>query len=344
MSELGGSVGPIERQLTLLRILSSRRLGVTVDELSEELGVSLKTIRRDLDRLQQAGFPLSCATEDHNRRRWKLDGDSITGAALAFDEAYALILLAGSLGSLANTPIGQAAQSAVKKLRSGLSENVLRYCDRHGRMIELMQPRTIDYHDKSSVIDELMRGHEERKNVFITYHSRRSTEPLTYPISPFALRRYQNAVYVLGYSEQHNEVRLFKLDRITEASIGEFPFRLPSSAQIDAHFKNSIGIYGGDPITVQIRFTPAAARAIQESKWHPSQQLQENTDGSITATYEVAINPELQGWILSFGPDAKVLRPKSLASKIQAQATSIAAQYQSEENTSTREVTDAGRS
>ncbi|QDT13614.1 helix-turn-helix transcriptional regulator [Planctomycetes bacterium K23_9] len=336
MSESAGSIGTIQRQLSLLRLLSSRRLGVTADELKSELAVSLKTVRRDLVRLQEVGFPLSVSIEDHNRQRWKLDGDSITGAALAFDEAYALVLLAGSLGSLANTPIGQAAQSAVKKLRSGLSENVIRYCDRYGQMMSLMHPRSVDYSDKSDLIDELIRGHEERKNVFIAYHSRSSTESLTYPISPYAFRRYQNALYVIGYSEQHSEVRLFKLDRISDASISEFPFVMPSHAEIEDHFKDSIGIFGGNPVVVQIRFSPGAARAVQESKWHDSQQLATNADGSVTAMYRIAINPELHGWILSFGADAKVLSPPSLADEIRTQSLQIARQYQA----ANMEVTD----
>ena len=51
-------LGVINRQLRLLRILASRRRGVTAEELKDELEVSLKTIRRDLDRLSNAGFPL----------------------------------------------------------------------------------------------------------------------------------------------------------------------------------------------------------------------------------------------------------------------------------------------
>ena len=142
---LRSASGTIDRQLMLLNLLTSRRHGLTVAELKDYFNVSLKTIRRDLKRLQECGFPLSETTEDHGRRRWTLSGNKIAGAGLGFDEAFALLLLVGSLGSLAKTEIGKAAVSAVKKLRSGLSDNVLAYCDRYARAIALQQPRTVDY-------------------------------------------------------------------------------------------------------------------------------------------------------------------------------------------------------
>ncbi|MGB7324637.1 MAG: WYL domain-containing protein, partial [Rubripirellula sp.] len=306
----------IDRQLRLLRILSSRRLGVTVVDLNDELGVSLKTIRRDLTRLQDAGFPLTEQSEDHGRRRWSLApaAANLTGAGLGFDEAFALLLSAGAIGSLGGTTLGQAAASAVAKLRSGLSENVLRYCDRLARSVVLTECRDVDYGDKADIVEQILLGHEDRKNVFIAYHSRSSTEPVTYPISPYAIRKYQNAVYVIGNSEQHNEIRTFKLDRISEADVTKVPFQIPANFDADQYLSTGFGIFAGtDPVEVKIRLAPESARFIAESKWHATQQLAPQPDGSQIATYNVSITPELIGWILSIGPDAKVIQPDALA-------------------------------
>ena len=49
---------PLVRQWILLRTLCSRHFGATVKEMSQEMGVSDKTIRRDLETFQKAGFPL----------------------------------------------------------------------------------------------------------------------------------------------------------------------------------------------------------------------------------------------------------------------------------------------
>ncbi|TWU56376.1 HTH domain protein [Rubripirellula tenax] len=323
-------LGTTERQLHLLRLLQNRRQGVTVDDLSRQFGVSLKTVRRDLVRLRDAGFPIQEATEAHGRHRWSMHGESTTGAGLAFDEAFALALSTQCIGSLAGTEIGDAARSAMAKLRSGLCERTLDYCDRLARSITLLQSRGVDYADKADILEQILLGHEERRNVFIAYHSRGSTEPLTYPISPYAIRQYQNAVYIIGHSEQHDEVRCFKLDRIVEAERIEFPFTIPATFDADAYLGPAFGIYSGEPERVEIKIAAAAARPIAESEWHASQEVVHHADGTLTLTMQVAITPELESWILSLGPEAKVIEPESLAEAIAAKATAIAAQYQRE--------------
>ena len=49
---------PLVRQWILLRKLCSCHYGVTIKDMVHELGVSEKTIRRDLETFQAAGFPL----------------------------------------------------------------------------------------------------------------------------------------------------------------------------------------------------------------------------------------------------------------------------------------------
>ena len=48
----------LTRHLMLIRTLCARRFGAAVKELSRELGVTEKTIRRDFNRLKQCCFPL----------------------------------------------------------------------------------------------------------------------------------------------------------------------------------------------------------------------------------------------------------------------------------------------
>ena len=72
------------RQWTILReIESARGAGVTIDELAGECDVTTRTIRRDLQALQEAGFPLY---DDKIRRRptrWHLTARSSRGSRRA---------------------------------------------------------------------------------------------------------------------------------------------------------------------------------------------------------------------------------------------------------------------
>lgn len=69
---------PLVRQWIMLRKLSALHYGATVKEMVDEMGVSEKTIRRDLESFQRAGYPLS----DHRGSLY------VIGFAQAFDPEF----------------------------------------------------------------------------------------------------------------------------------------------------------------------------------------------------------------------------------------------------------------
>ena len=112
---------PLVRQWTLLRTLCSRHQGATIKELVQEMGVSEKTIRRDLETFQTVGFPLTETVEEFGRKKWHIQEDKhAPGLAFAFDEAVALYLGRRFLEPLAGTLFWEAAQRAFKKIRATL--------------------------------------------------------------------------------------------------------------------------------------------------------------------------------------------------------------------------------
>ena len=61
------------RQWQILREIEARRVGVTIHELAGQVKVSTRTIRRDLQALQEAGFAVFDEGEEQETKRWKLD-------------------------------------------------------------------------------------------------------------------------------------------------------------------------------------------------------------------------------------------------------------------------------
>lgn len=62
----------LRRHLVLLRTLSSRRYGLTIQEMADESGVAAKTIRRDLDLFRSLGFDLEESVGEFGRKTWKI--------------------------------------------------------------------------------------------------------------------------------------------------------------------------------------------------------------------------------------------------------------------------------
>ena len=130
------------RQWNLLRMLGARRLGITVREMAREMGVTEKTIRRDLDFLRRMGVPLEERTGDCGRKTWRL-GEAWSRPPLqfTFEEAAALYLGRQLLESMAGTPFWSAANSAWRKIRSTLGETASDYLDRFSRMFHCTEAR-----------------------------------------------------------------------------------------------------------------------------------------------------------------------------------------------------------
>ena len=82
------------RQWTILReIERARGGGVTIDELAAICAVTTRTIRRDLQALEESGFPLfDDRTHDDGKTRWRVNGQAFKGlsAGLTVSELCAL--------------------------------------------------------------------------------------------------------------------------------------------------------------------------------------------------------------------------------------------------------------
>ena len=78
---------------------------------------------------------------------------------------------------------------------------------------------------------------------------------------------------------------------------------------------------------VVIRFSAAVAKRAAETRWHPSQQLEQQADGGLIWRGQVAGMREIRIWILGWGADAEVLEPAALRDEVAAELRRAAALY-----------------
>lgn len=305
---------PLVRQWIVLRTLCARRYGATVKEMVQEMGVSEKTIRRDLETFQRAGFPLEETVGDYGRKRWRIDpAKSQPGMAFTFDEAIALYLGRRLLEPLAGTLFWEAAQRAFKKIRASLGPKALKYVEQFATMFHQTMVGVSDYSKKADLIDELMVGIEDKRAVFITYQSLQATEPVTYDVYPYGLTYHRGSLYLVGWAPGQDDIRHWKVDRIDAAELTPIRFQRPEDFDLHEHLAKSFGVFHGEgEVHVKVRFSPTVARYVSESKWHDSQHLTPQEDGSILAEFDLNHTEEIKRWILSFGRHAVVKQPEAL--------------------------------
>lgn len=112
-----------ERLLTILSLLQ-RRPEWSGPALADELGVTIRTVRRDIDRLRQLGYPVASTTGRTGRYRLTTGGTAIPPLMLDADEA---ITVAASLRAAAGAGLGTepaVARRVLAKLEPVLPESL----------------------------------------------------------------------------------------------------------------------------------------------------------------------------------------------------------------------------
>jgi proteasome accessory factor B len=144
-------------------------------------------------------------------------------------------------------------------------------------------------------------------------------------IEPSALT---HALYLMGWDESRKANRTFKVERILAASLTPETFEAPETEATARELLRAWDVIADeDPVDVVIRFSPAVAKRAAETRWHPSQELEPQQDGSLLWRGRVAGLREIKIWILGWGSDAEVLQPAELRTSVAAELTRAAALY-----------------
>ncbi len=324
------------RQWTILReIERARGSGVTIDELASICDVTTRTIRRDLQALEEAGFPLyDDRARDDGKTRWHVNGQAFKGltAGLTVSELCALYFSRTLVESLSSTPFRDDVESAFEKLSQGLTPHMRHFVDQLPRVIaakpdplrrksggpgdEVVQ-RTI-----ARALDAIL----SHRQAAIIYYSKSSDRQKNYLVHPYRLAHAQGGLYLLAYVPEYGQVRTFAVERISSLSLLDEHFT-PIEELPDIAFPDSLGVHSGPPEHVEIEFQAAVADYVRSREWHPSQQVRETDSGAVVVMLDVCIDRALTGWILSFGSAARVVSPERLAEQIARQLADASAQY-----------------
>jgi len=318
------------RQWTILKELEASRR-VTIDDLAKLTSVTTRTIRRDLDALQEAGFPLFDETHD-GKKYWTLEQKAfrrLDDTAFTLAELSALYFSRTLVECLSGTPFERDVRSAFDKLATALTPGMRQFLDRMPLVMQAKaDPGAQAVTPRTKEVAQLLEATMHHRRVTMRYYSFSSNREKTYAFEPYRLVFAQGGLYVIGFVPEYNELRTFAVDRVAQLSLTEDrfePLELPEDA-----FAHSLGVNQGAPERIELRFAPTIARYVRERIWHPSQQATDDPDGSLRLTLDVCNDWALKSWVLGFGGLATVISPPSLAAEITAELDAARGNYSQE--------------
>lgn len=317
-------VGRVHRLIRLITLLQGDRPW-SATQLAGQLGVSRRTLFRDLNALEMAGVPYYHEPGVGYRIA---SSYFLPPVNLTVTETLGLMLMAKQALEQRGRPMADSALSAVVKLLSTVPEPIRSPC------AELMEPVTVRL--SPQVSDESEAGHhktlqrciDEQRICRMRYVSPVEPEAMELRIKPLALHFCSRAWYVFAQTDRHDQVRLFKLVRIEQLEPTGQLFvrgkRFEPGAWIGKAWQL---IPEGREYGVELEFSAKVATNVMEVRWHPTQRQRRLDDGRCRMRFTVDGLNELAWWVCGYADQVKVLRPKALRQRVARMHREAAAHY-----------------
>lgn len=318
----------LARQWIIIQNLQSARQGHTVAQLATAVDCHIRTVYRDLEALQQAGFPIYTERED-GHARWCLMENARQPGTVPFSltELMALYFSRDLLQALKGTVLFTAIESMFRKVRATLPPETERFLKGFQQSVKVglpPRPQADATQDVFEVLNQAIAAHRRLEIEYFTM-SRRAIRKRR--VDPYRLWFFDGSLYLIAYCHMRQEIRIFAVDRIRALRTLEARFNPPQPPDLDALMASSFGVFTGTPVSVRVRFAPSVAGYIQEKIWHPSQRLRPEPDGGLLFEAEVAGTEEIRHWIMQWGSQAEVLAPKALRQALVSEIASMRALY-----------------
>lgn len=299
--------------------------GLTQADLAQCLGVHRSTILRNLADIQAPVY------EDHGRLF--LDREAyLVNLRLTLHEALS-IHLAGRFMSTCMDRRNPHVASALRKL--GISLEKLAPLISH---FVRNSANTFDDDSKRQdphylqVLEKITLAWAEKRQVQLWYRGAERKQVKEYTFCPYFVEvsAVGQAVYAIGIIQPQNQTRTFKIERVERIELLKERYTIPADFNPNAMLAQAWGIWFTDeePLEIKLRFSARVAARVKETRWHPTEQVTEQPDGSLLWSASIAEPREMLPWVRGWGADVEVLEPQELRETILNEVKNLAMIYQ----------------
>ncbi len=319
----------LARQWRILQSLIASHRGKSAADLAQELEYHWRTVYRDLEALQLAGFPLF-TDRVGGKNLWSILDSARQNIPIPLDltEVMALYFSRGMMRVLKDTVFYESLESFFQKIKATLGAETIQYLEKIEKSFEIGSKPYKRYDQLRDVVDRISQATVDRKIIEIDYYTMSRKKKTRRKVAPYKIWFFDGAFYLVGNCGMREDIRIFALDRIKTLQLTAETFEMPEDFKVEDFMQTSFGVFHGKPQNVRIRFAPEVAGYISEKTWHQTQKIEPQNDGSIIFKARVAGTDEIKFWLLSWGSKAQVLQPAALRDEIISEAQAMLQNYQ----------------
>jgi len=174
------------------------------------------------------------------------------------------------------------------------------------------------------IFDALAKATAHRRQLELSYRKVGSREAEARLVDPYHLANINGEWYLFAFDHARKDIRTFVPARVQSVKQTGKTFPAPQKFSLEQRLRGSFGVHSGEgEFEVVLRFNPRVADLIREKKWHESQQLKDLKAGGVELRLRLSSLVEIERWVLSWGGDVKVLKPRELVEAVRQAAQAI---------------------
>ena len=297
-----------DRLVAALLVLQARGR-VTSAELAEELEVSERTARRDLEALAVAGIPVYA--RPGRGGGWALVGGARTDlSGLTAAEVRTLFLVAGPAAA---TP---AVKAALRKLVRALPETFRAEAEAAASAV-VVDPSGWDHHraEPPAALETLQRAVIDGVQVEIGYRARDGSETAR-TVHPLGLVAKRSVWYLVADTE--GGMRTFRVARVLSVTVTDRPARRPEGFDLEASWRASLSRLDERrvPTVATLRVDADLVPRLRAVLGTPLTVRGTAADGTVTVEVR-SYSPEwIAGQVAGFGDQVEVVAPAAVRAEL----------------------------
>ena len=314
------------RRLNLIHLRISSGSYPNCSSLADEAECSTKTIMRDIEYLRD--FFHAPIDYDPTRHGYFYSEPNYKISAIDINEGdlFALCIAEKTLQRYRNTPVYHQLNSVFGKITESLPETTTTqpgYLD--GRLSIISGPVT---RIQPRIWESLANAMRENRSTRIAHRTPHTDDLKERRFDPYQIIHYQEEWYAKGFDHQSAEIRTFAISRIEKARKEKESFQVPADYDYEREAGMNFDLMWGEKVyRVELEFDAHIAPYIIEREWHPSQQIDTQTNGSIRFRMETRHLLEIKRWVMSWGDGVTVLSPTELVDDMREELSRMCKRY-----------------
>jgi len=267
---------------------------INLAKMAQELGVSLRTLQRDMNTIQEAEFPLWTPSAGNYAF---VEGFSLEKMQLSGDEASMLVLMSDFADSLGSN-FGKSFKQLKKRILTPTAENPF--------FIKLSTATEFPDTVVTKALASCIRGKEK---ISLCYKGGKLP---SYLLRPLKLLWVDGFWYLLSLTDDDKLLK-FRLEKITSVTPTGNNFKHDNNIEKILHESTNIWFDTKRPLHALLEISAENAKYFKSKQYFPAQKLEkELPDGRIVISCKASQEEEIIHTILAWIPRIKVLEPKSL--------------------------------